>query len=113
MTAMAAPRGAVAAARVDDLPRGGRRSCGLYLFVKPLAGSAPVINVLGLAPVVAIIVGVRIHRPAAARAWYCFALGFALFWLGDLYTYTYPLLLNRDVPFPSLGDGAIWRSTPR
>ena len=29
-----------------------------------------------------------------------------LFWFGDLYTYSYPLLLNRDVPFPSLGDGA-------
>jgi diguanylate cyclase (GGDEF)-like protein/PAS domain S-box-containing protein len=78
----------------------------LYLWVPPLAGSAPVINVLGLAPVVAIIVGVRMHRPAARTAWTCFALGFAFFWLGDLYTYTYPLVLNRDVPFPSLGDGA-------
>jgi diguanylate cyclase (GGDEF)-like protein/PAS domain S-box-containing protein len=78
----------------------------LYLFVKPLAGSAPLINVLGLAPVLAIVVGVRMHRPAAAAAWICFALGFALFWLGDLYTYSYPLLLGRDVPFPSLGDGA-------
>ena len=79
---------------------------GLYLFVEPLAGSAPVMNVLGLAPVLAIIVGVRMHRPAAAPAWGCFALGFALFWIGDLYTYSYPLLLQREVPFPSLGDGA-------
>ena len=78
----------------------------LYLFVEPLAGSAPIMNVLGLAPVVAIIVGIRMHRPAAALAWACFALGFALFWIGDLYTYSYPLLLDRDVPFPSLGDGA-------
>ena len=31
--------------------------------------------------------------------------GSSLFWLGDLYTYSYPLLLDRDVPFPSLGDG--------
>ena len=30
----------------------------------------------------------------------------ALFWCGDLYTYSYPLLLHRDVPFPSLGDAA-------
>ena len=67
----------------------------LYLWVPPLAGSAPVINALGLAPVLAIFVGVRMHRPAAATAWTCFALGFAFFWLGDLYTYTYPLLLNR------------------
>ena len=30
--------------------------------------------------------------------------GPALFWLGDLYTYSYPLLLGADVPFPSPGD---------
>ena len=41
----------------------------LYLWVPPLAGSAPVINALGLAPVLAIFVGVRMHRPAAATAW--------------------------------------------
>ena len=63
-------------------------------------------NLLGLSPVVAIIVGVRMHRPRSIAPWTLFAVGFALFWLGDLYTYSYPLLLNRDVPFPSLGDGA-------
>jgi diguanylate cyclase (GGDEF)-like protein/PAS domain S-box-containing protein len=78
----------------------------LYLFVKPFAGSGPVINVLGLAPVLAIAAGVRLHRPQARLAWACVALGFVLFWLGDIYTYTYPLLLDREVPFPSLGDGA-------
>jgi diguanylate cyclase (GGDEF)-like protein/PAS domain S-box-containing protein len=78
----------------------------LYLFVKPLAGSGPVINLLGLAPVLAILAGIRLHRPGASVAWGCFALGFTLFWLGDLYTYSYPLLLDREVPFPSLGDGA-------
>jgi len=78
----------------------------LYLFVKPLAGSGPLINVLGLAPVLAIAAGVRRHRPQARTAWACFALGFLLFWLGDLYTYSYPLLLGREVPFPSLGDAS-------
>ena len=29
-----------------------------------------------------------------------------LFWLGDLYTYSYPRLFGADVPFPSIGDGA-------
>jgi diguanylate cyclase (GGDEF)-like protein/PAS domain S-box-containing protein len=78
----------------------------LYLFVPPLAGSGPLINLLGLAPVLAIAAGVRLHRPQAKLAWGCVALGFTLFWLGDLYTYSYPLLLERDVPFPSLGDAA-------
>ena len=43
-------------------------------------------------------------RRDAACPWVLFAIGMALFWLGDLYTYSYPLLLGRDVPFPSLGD---------
>ena len=84
----------------------GAAITALYLFVHPFAGSGPVINVLGLAPVVAIAVGVRLHRPEARLAWAWVALGFVLFWLGDVYTYTYPILLNREVPFPSLGDGA-------
>ncbi|MEA2253150.1 MAG: hypothetical protein QOG70_3392 [Solirubrobacteraceae bacterium] len=77
-----------------------------YVWLPPFAGSGPVMNLLGLSPVVAIVVGVRRHRPACAVAWWCFALGFALFWLGDLYTYSYPRLFGADVPFPSIGDGA-------
>ena len=34
--------------------------------------------------------GIRIHRPAAAWAWRWFAIGQALFFLGDVYTYSYP-----------------------
>jgi diguanylate cyclase (GGDEF)-like protein/PAS domain S-box-containing protein len=79
---------------------------GLYLFVPPFAGSGPVMNILGLAPVLAIAAGVRLYRPQARLAWSLVALGFLLFWFGDLYTYSYPLLLNREVPFPSLGDAA-------
>ncbi len=85
---------------------------GLYLFVPPFAGSGPVMNLLGLAPVLAIATGVRLYRPQARLAWSLVALGFLLFWLGDLYTYSYPLLLNRDVPFPSLGDAAVSGGLP-
>jgi diguanylate cyclase (GGDEF)-like protein/PAS domain S-box-containing protein len=78
--------------------------CLLYLFVPPLKGSGPVINGLGLYGVLGVVAGIRIHRPRARLAWWCFALGLALFWLGDLYTYSYPKLFGADVPFPSLGD---------
>jgi diguanylate cyclase (GGDEF)-like protein/PAS domain S-box-containing protein len=78
--------------------------CGLYLAVPPLKGSGPLMNLIGLSPVVAILVGVRRYRPAAKLAWLLLAAGSALFWLGDLYTYSYPLLLGADVPFPSPGD---------
>src|SRR4051795_6826403 len=77
----------------------------LYAKVPPFAGSGPVMNVLGLSPVLAIVAGLRRNRPASQGPWWFFAIGFALFWLGDLYTYSYPRLLGADVPFPSLGDG--------
>ncbi len=34
----------------------------LYLFAPPLAGNGPLINALGLSGVVAIVVGIRMHR---------------------------------------------------
>jgi diguanylate cyclase (GGDEF)-like protein/PAS domain S-box-containing protein len=78
----------------------------LYAWVPPFAGSGPVMNLLGLSPVVAIVVGLRVHKPASPGPWRLFAIGFGLFWLGDLYTYSYPRLFGADVPFPSVGDGA-------
>ena len=63
-------------------------------------------NLLGLSPVVAILVGIRLYQPASRGPWCLFAVGFVLFWLGDLYTYSYPRLLDEEVPFPSIGDGA-------
>jgi diguanylate cyclase (GGDEF)-like protein/PAS domain S-box-containing protein len=82
----------------------GAVTCGLYVFVPPLKGSGPVINALGLYGVIGVVVGIRLHRPRARLAWWCFAAGLTLFWMGDLYTYSYPKLFHADVPFPSLGD---------
>ncbi|MEA2269323.1 MAG: hypothetical protein QOC64_1933 [Solirubrobacteraceae bacterium] len=84
----------------------GALLCALYVWVPPFAGSGPVMNVLGLAPVIAIVAGIRRHRPDSAGPWRWFAVGFLLFWLGDLYTYSYPRLFDKEVPFPSIGDGA-------
>jgi hypothetical protein len=84
----------------------GALLCALYAWVPPFAGSGPVMNLIGLSPVVAIVVGVRRHRPASPGPWYLFAVGFTLFWFGDLYTYSYPRLFGGEVPFPSVGDGA-------
>jgi diguanylate cyclase (GGDEF)-like protein/PAS domain S-box-containing protein len=76
----------------------------LYLTAAPLKGSGPVMNVLGISPVVAILCAVRLHNPEARAPWLWFAGGFALFWAGDLYTYSYPKVFGADVPFPSPGD---------
>jgi diguanylate cyclase (GGDEF)-like protein/PAS domain S-box-containing protein len=83
----------------------GTLACALYEFVTPFKGSGPLINGIGLSAVVAIVVGIRRNRPTARLAWWCFAAGIFLFWLGDLYTYSYPKLFEAQVPFPSPGDG--------
>src|SRR4051812_27066173 len=82
----------------------GALACALYVAVPPLKGSGPLMNLIGLSPVVAIVVGIRRHRPSSKLPWILLAAGSALFWLGDLYTYSYPHLLGAEVPFPSPGD---------
>ena len=77
---------------------------GLYLFVPPGSGNGPLINSLGLSGVVAIVVGIRMHKPRARAAWWLFAAGQFLFFSGDLYTYSYPKLTGANVGFPSIGD---------
>ena len=85
---------------------------GLYLFVPPLAGNGPLINGLGLSGVVAIVVGIRIHKPGARTAWWLFAGGQFLFFAGDLYTYSYPKLLGADVGSRRSETASTWLCIP-
>jgi diguanylate cyclase (GGDEF)-like protein/PAS domain S-box-containing protein len=82
----------------------GAIGTALYAFVPPFKGSGPVMNVLGLSAVMAVLYGVRRNRPKSRAPWLLFALGLFLFWLGDVYTYSYPQLWHVTVPFPSFGD---------
>jgi PAS domain S-box-containing protein len=75
-----------------------------YYFFPPVAKSGPFFNVLGLSSVIAILVGVRIHRPASKLPWILFAVGLTLFISGDFITYNYNQLFGHDIPFPSVGD---------
>ncbi len=51
------------------------------------------------------IVGIRRNRPGYSLPWWLFAVGLFLYWLGDVYTYSYPkYILHDEVPFPSIGD---------
>ena len=63
---------------------------------------------------VAILVGVRRYQPASRGPWICSRSGLALFWLGDLYTYSYPQLLGarRAVPV-ARRRRSTWPSTRR
>jgi diguanylate cyclase (GGDEF)-like protein/PAS domain S-box-containing protein len=77
----------------------------LYLLVPPLKGNPVLFNCLGMTSWIAVIVGIRRNRPKYALPWWLFAFGFFLYWLGDVYTYSYPqLILHGEVPFPSIGD---------
>ncbi|MCW2986927.1 MAG: hypothetical protein JWR63_4497 [Conexibacter sp.] len=78
----------------------------LYMTTAPFKGNSYVMFTLGLAPVIAILCAIRLHQPEAKAPWYWFAAGFLLFWLGDLYTYSYPKLTHHETPFPSLGDAS-------
>jgi diguanylate cyclase (GGDEF)-like protein/PAS domain S-box-containing protein len=76
----------------------------LYGFVPPLKGSGLVLDLLGLSGVLAILAGLRIHRPWARKAWRCFGAGLAFLWAGRLYQYADPRLTGTQLPFPSAAD---------
>jgi diguanylate cyclase (GGDEF)-like protein/PAS domain S-box-containing protein len=77
----------------------------LYLLVAPLKGNAAVFNAMGMTSWIAVLVGIRRNRPSYALPWGLFAVGFVLYWMGDVYTYSYPhYILHHEVPFPSIGD---------
>jgi diguanylate cyclase (GGDEF)-like protein/PAS domain S-box-containing protein len=77
----------------------------LYLLVPPLKGNALLFNTLGLTSWIAVVVGIRRNKPSYALPWWLFAVSFCLYWMGDVYTYSYPrYILHHEVPFPSIGD---------
>ena len=77
---------------------------GLHLFGPGAFGAGPVFNAIGLTAVVAIVAGVRLHRPSDTRPWYLFAVGQALFVIGDVLAYNYERFFSRPIPFPSIAD---------
>jgi diguanylate cyclase (GGDEF)-like protein/PAS domain S-box-containing protein len=77
----------------------------MYMLVPPFKGNALLINALGLMAWLGVIAGIRRNKPAYKLPWYLFAFGLFLYWLGDLYTYSYPkYILHHEVSFPSIGD---------
>src|SRR4051795_603926 len=77
---------------------------GVY-FVVP-AGIAPQVlyDVLGLSSVIALVWGVRTHKPRHPVPWYLFAAGQLGFVLGDGTRAVYESIIGIEAPFPSLAD---------
>jgi hypothetical protein len=73
--------------------------------------SGSVFNLIGLSAVAAILVGARSDPAGRRLPWYLFALGQALFVLGDVLAYNYQRLFGRPLPFPSIADTSISAAT--
>jgi signal transduction histidine kinase/CheY-like chemotaxis protein len=76
-----------------------------YLLLAHGSRIGPLFNALGLSAAVAMVVGVRIHRPERRLPWHLFAVAQALFVAGDVVYYTLPEVVpGYTVDFPSVGD---------
>jgi diguanylate cyclase (GGDEF)-like protein/PAS domain S-box-containing protein len=76
----------------------------LYLFGPSFLRIGPVFNLVSASAVVAILLGVRLHKPDQRLPWYLFAAGMTFFMLGDVITYNYERFFHTALPFPSVGD---------
>jgi diguanylate cyclase (GGDEF)-like protein/PAS domain S-box-containing protein len=90
-----------------------RHAWWLYLALMALITAAyiagplnagPVFNAIGFSACIAIVIGVRKHRPAARLPWYLIALGQAFFVSGDVLAYNYKAFFGTALPFPSIAD---------
>src|SRR6202044_3246107 len=66
--------------------------------------AGPVFNAIGFSGCVAIVIGVRVHRPAARWAGDLVGLAQALFVAGDVLAYNYKAFFHVPLPFPSIAD---------
>ncbi|MCW2642671.1 MAG: diguanylate cyclase [Dactylosporangium sp.] len=75
----------------------------VHLWVPAGAPNAILNEGIGAATVVAILVGVRLHRPARPRLWYLLAAAQAAVMVGDALFDYYKYVLHQD-PYPSMAD---------
>ena len=76
----------------------------LYYVGPQFVRTGPVMNIIGGSAAAAILIGVRLHRPRMAIAWYLFCVGLVFFVAGDVITYNYQRIFHTEAPFPSIGD---------
>jgi diguanylate cyclase (GGDEF)-like protein/PAS domain S-box-containing protein len=66
--------------------------------------SGPVYNLIAGSAIVAVVLGVRRHRPRELLPWYLLGIGLALFLAGNIIAYNYQRLFGSSLPMPSLAD---------
>jgi diguanylate cyclase (GGDEF)-like protein/PAS domain S-box-containing protein len=82
---------------------GGIAALFVFLFV-PGMRQGWFFNLIALSSPVAIVIAVRMWKPAVRLPWYLFALGQTFFVIGDVITYNYETFFGTELPYPSGGD---------
>jgi hypothetical protein len=80
----------------------GAVAAGVAL-VLPVAPRSVLLIAVSASAALAIVAGIRCHRPPARAAWWLLAAGQGLFVLGDVLFTVNDLILHIE-PFPSLAD---------
>jgi signal transduction histidine kinase/CheY-like chemotaxis protein len=73
-------------------------------FVLPLEPQLVYYQVFAVAALLMVLVGIRLHRPARRRPWLLLAAMLALNVVADTYYNVLSLILDIEVPYPSIGE---------
>ncbi len=84
----------------------------VYFFAPQGLGHHLIYDGLGLSSVAAILIGVRMHKPAVRTPWYLFAAGQMCFVVGDGIRAFYETVLGVESPFPGAADAAYIAAYP-
>jgi diguanylate cyclase len=78
----------------------------LFLLLPRASKPGAVIYIgAAVAEFIAVFIGIRRYRPARAHAWHLLLCGVGLYALANSVWAGWPILLHRDLPFPSVADG--------
>ena len=83
-----------------------------YFFAPKGLGHHAIYDTIGASSIIAILLGIRRHRPANALPWYLFAYGNLAFVVGDGIRAFYETTTGQPAPFPGLADVAYIAAYP-
>ena len=85
---------------------GGGLTTAVGYFLFPHGGLTQAVVFVGvhLSALVAMVLGVRVHRPRHSSIWYLIIAGEALYAVANFIWYLYPVGFGRVLPFPSVAD---------
>lgn len=85
---------------------GGGLATAAGYFLLPRGGLSQALVFVGvhLSAVVAMVVGVRVHRPRHVSIWYLIIAGEAVYAVANVIWYLYPVGFAGVLPFPSVAD---------